>query len=146
MSIAALGVKRSITPMPVGVGSSPCLGGAIPKPTYSLSLALVKEKVLFIASLGPDVKLLAWRFVLNTRSGTYHRRVAVGVSSAACGWSFATWPHALVPDAKAGPKSHAQLCSRCWPSLLASAKSSGVLHVLEEQSSSSSSGSAAPAP
>ena len=51
MSIAALGVKRSITPMPVGVGSSPCLGDAIPKPTYSLSLALVKEKVLFIKTI-----------------------------------------------------------------------------------------------
>ena len=129
-------VDSSVVRSAIGVRS-----GAGQPPLAEVASRLDAER-----SVRTEPEPLAWRFVLNTRSGTYHRRVAVGVSSAACGWSFATWPHALVPDAKAGPKSHAQLCSRCWPSLLASAKSSGVLHVLEEQSSSSSSGSAAPAP
>ena len=109
-------------------------------------LAEIASRLDAERSVRTEPEPLAWRFVLNTRSGTYHRRVAVGVSNAACGWSFGNWPHALVPDAEAGPMSHAQLCSRCWPSLLASAKSSGVLQVLVAPSSSSSSGSAPPAP
>ena len=66
-------------------------------------------------------------FVLNTRSGTYHRRVGATSDRAACGWAFGVWPHALVSDAEAGPSSWPQLCARCWPALREEAKSSGVV-------------------
>ena len=64
-------------------------------------------------------------FVLNTRSGTYHRRVDLTNCRAACGWAYGIWPHALVSDAKAGPNCWLQLCARCWPALREEAKSSG---------------------
>ena len=78
------------------------------------------------------------RLVLNMRSGTYHRLVDTSVSSAACGWSYRTNPHAMVPDVAAGPKSGIQLCSRCWPSLRAVALATGAVPLVPNQSSSSS--------
>ena len=72
------------------------------------------------------------RFVLNTRSGTYHRRVCMTSDRAACGWAFGSWPHALVSDADAGPNSWPQLCARCWPALREEAKSSGVLCLVRD--------------
>ena len=78
------------------------------------------------------------RFVLNSRSGTYHRRVDTSVSSAACGWAYRSIPHAMVPDVDAGPKCGIQLCSRCWPSLRSVAMATGVVNLLPDQSSSSS--------
>ena len=78
------------------------------------------------------------RLVLNMRSGTYHRLVDASVSSAACGWSYRTNPHAMVPDVEAGPKSGIQLCSRCWPSLRAVALATGAVPLVPNQSSSSS--------
>ena len=76
-------------------------------------------------------------FVLNTRSGTYHRRVVAGSFSAACGWSYRTNPHALVPDVAAGPKCKAQLCARCWPSLRSVAEATGVVLLVADVPSSS---------
>ena len=71
------------------------------------------------------------RFVLNTRSGTYHRRVDASVSgAAACGWSFRSNPHAFVPDVRAGPRCKAQLCARCWPTLRAVASATGEVRLL----------------
>ena len=66
-------------------------------------------------------------FVLNTRSGTYHRRADAESLSAVCGWSFRNNPHAFVPDVAAGPKCGAQLCARCWPSLRSVASAMGVV-------------------
>ena len=73
------------------------------------------------------------RLVLNTRSGTYHRRVDTNVSSAACGWSYRTNPHAMVPDIEAGPKYGIQLCARCWPALRAVALATGVVPLKPNQ-------------
>ena len=72
-------------------------------------------------------------FVLNTGSGTYHRR-ASRVGSAACGWSFSGLEHALVPDVDAGPQCWIQLCSRCWPGLREAAKATGIIRVLPDVS------------
>ena len=83
-------------------------------------------------SAGAEPKPHIGAFVLNTRSGTYHRRAGPSVSRAACGWAFGSWPHAFVSDAGAGPNSWLQLCSRCWPTLRAEAKASGSLVVLCE--------------
>ena len=83
-------------------------------------------------SAGAEPEPHVWRFVLNTRSGTYHRRVSMSVSRASCGWAFGSWPHAFVSDAEAGPSSWLQLCSRCWPTLRAEAKRSGSLSLLAE--------------
>ena len=84
------------------------------------------------------------RLVLNARSGTYHRRVDTSVSSAACGWSFRTNPHAMVPDIEAGPKSGIQLCSRCWPALRAVALATGAVPLVPNQPSQASSFLAVP--
>ena len=72
-------------------------------------------------------------FVLNTGSGTYHRR-APRDGSASCGWSYSGLEHALVPDVGAGPQCWIQLCSRCWPGLREAAKATGVLRVLPDLS------------
>ena len=87
-----------------------------------------------IASVEPEPQPL--RFVLNTRSGTYHRRVDAASFSAACGWSFRTNPHAFVPDVAAGPKSKAQLCARCWPTLRSVASATGVVSLVADVPSS----------
>ena len=76
-------------------------------------------------------------FVLNARSGTYHRRVVADSFGAACGWSYRTNPHALVPDVAAGPKCKAQLCARCWPSLRSVAEATGVVLLVADVPSSS---------
>ena len=94
-------------------------------------VAEIAEQLEVERRAGAEGEPLVERFVLNTRSGTYHRRVGSGVSSAAaCGWSFATNPHAFVPDVTAGPKCRAQLCSRCWPTLRAEALASGVVTLI----------------
>ena len=72
-------------------------------------------------------------FVLNTGSGTYHRR-APHDCSASCGWSYSGLEHALVPDVDAVPQCWIQLCSRCWPGLREAAKATGVLCVLPDVS------------
>ena len=94
-------------------------------------VAEIAEQLEVERRAGAEGEPLVERFVLNTRSGTYHRRVGAGVSSAAaCGWSYGANPHAFVPDVTAGPKCRAQLCSRCWPSLRAVAQATGVINLL----------------
>ena len=61
-------------------------------------------------SAGPEPEPHPREFVLNTRSGTYHRKVGSSVSRAACGWAYGSWPHALVSDAEVG--------ASCWPPTL----------------------------
>ena len=83
-------------------------------------------------SAGPEPEPHPWAFVLNTRSGTYHRRVCTSVSRAACGWAFGSWPHAFVSDVGAGPSSWPQLCARCWPALRQEANTSGSVVLLKD--------------
>ena len=116
---------------PAVVESAVCLrptAGAPPLANLAAQLESARHAVV-----EPDP--LPERFVLNTRSGTYHRRVDTSVSSAACGWAFASVPHAFVPDAEAGPKCGIQLCSRCWPSLRSVALATGGVVTLPNQSS-----------
>ena len=86
------------------------------------------------SAVGTEPEPRCSHFVLNTGSGIYHRR-AQRAGFAACGWSYGSHEHALVPDASAGPQCWIQLCSRCWPELRSSAKASGVLHILPDVSS-----------
>ena len=113
---------------PAAVQSAVCLSAAagVPPPIASVAEQLEAER---FARDEPEP--LIERFVLNTRSGTYHRRVDASASSAAaCGWSFRSNPHAFVPDVRAGPKCKAQLCARCWPTLRAVASATGEVRLL----------------
>ena len=96
-------------------------------PSLAHTAALLESE----RSAGAEPEARPELFVLNTRSGTYHRRVDLTNCRAACGWAYGTWPHALVSDADAGPSCWPQICSRCWPALREEAKSSGVVSLLD---------------
>ena len=101
------------------------------QPPASPPIASVAEQLEAERFAREEPEPLIERFVLNTRSGTYHRRVDASASSAAaCGWSFRSNPHAFVPDVRAGPKCKAQLCARCWPTLRAVASATGEVRLL----------------
>ena len=125
---------------PAAVQRAVCLSTAAGQPP----LTEVAEQLEVERNAGGEGEPLIERFVLNTRSGTYHRRVGAGVSSAACGWSIKANPHALVPDVGAGPKCKAQLCARYWPSLRAVASATGVVTLIGPGPAAASSSSALP--
>ena len=135
-------VLRKVQPLervrPATVQSAVCLSPVAGAPP----LAEVAAQLESQRYLQVEPEPCPARLVLNTRSGTYHRLVDASVSSAACGWSYRTNPHAMVPDVEAGPKSGIQLCSRCWPSLRAVALATGVVNLVPNQSSLSSSSAA----
>ena len=112
---------------PAAVQRAVCLSAAAGQPPIT-NIAEQLEAERFVRE---EPEPLVERFVLNIRSGTYHRRVDASVSSAAaCGWSFRANPHAFVPDVEAGPKSKAQLCARCWPALRSVASATGVVTLM----------------
>ena len=130
-------VSRIVQPqgrvVPATVQEAVCPSTVVGQPPLAETAAQLEAERL--ASVEPEPRPA--RFVLNTRSGTYHRRVDAGSFSAACGWSYRTNPHAFVPDVAAGPKSRAQLCSRCWPTLRSVALATGVVTLVADVPSSS---------
>ena len=130
-------VSRIVQPLgrvePTAVQEAVCPSAVVGQPP--LAETAVQLEAERLAAVEPEPRPA--RFVLNTRSGAYHRRVGAASFSAACGWSFGTNPHAFVPDVAAGPKSRAQLCSRCWPSLRSVALATGADTLVADVPSSS---------
>ena len=131
-------VNRIVQPLgrvvPATVQEAVCPSTVVGQPPLAETAAQLEAERH--ASVEPEPRPA--RFVLNTRSGTYHRRVDAGSFSAACGWSSRTNPYAFVPDVAAGPQSGAQLCSRCWPTLRSVAQATGVVTLVADVPSSSS--------